>query len=499
MRGTVVARCRAVVAATSVLSMDTVPTLPRPEVRRDLPPGARVRTLAAEVPVRQTVQERMNIRPCTVPSRRLPASAAELAARTPGERDRTVDLLRVVSIGVVVLGHWLMAAVVVGADGSVTVGNAVASAPGLAYATWFLQVVPVFFLVGGFAHARALRRPKPYADFVRGRVARLLPPVAVFAGVWTVLAALAGLAGVDRGVVSVALRTVPQPLWFLGVYLGVVGLAPVMLRLHRRHGVAVPLVLASAAVAVDVARFGSGVPLGPLNLAFVWLAVHQLGFFLSDGLTRRAGMLLAGGGFGALVLLTAFGPYPTSMVGLPGDPVSNVGPPTVALLAQAVMLAGLVVLARPALARWCAHRRVWTAVVAANGVVMTVFLWHLTALFALTALTLDAAPAPGSAAWWVSRPLWIVACGLLLVPLVALFRAAERPRPVPAGGASWVAALGVAATALGTLALSATGLSGLLTGHTATLVVLPVTASAALYVMAAGTVTTLAGRRPRSR
>ena len=111
----------------------------------------------------------------------------------------------------------------------------------------------------------------------------------------------------------------------------------------------------------------------------------------------------------------------------------------------------------------------------------------------------NAAPAPGSAAWWGSRPLWIVACGLLLVPLVALFRAAERPRPVPAGGASWVAALGVAATALGTLALSATGLSGLLTGHTATLVVLPVTASAALYVMAAGTVTTLAGRRPRSR
>lgn len=456
----------------------------RPPVRAALPRGAHVRRLDGPGPARSGGAARRGV---SAAGSGRALSAAELAAGTPGERDRAMDLLRVVSIGVVVLGHWLMAAVVVGPDGAVTVGNAVASAPGLAYLTWVLQVVPVFFLVGGFAHARALRRPKPYADFVRGRVARLLRPVAVLAGVWTVLAALVGLAGLDRGVLAVALRTVPQPLWFLGVYLGVVGLAPAMLRWHRRSGAAVPVALGAATVAVDLVRFGLGMPgVGALNLAFVWLAVHQLGFLLSDGLPRRAGALLAGGGLAALVLLTAYGPYPTSMVGLPGDPVSNVGPPTAALLAQAVLLTGLVVLVRPVLARRCASRRLWTVVVAANGVVMTVFLWHLTALFALTAATLPVAPAPASAAWWASRPLWIVACGLLLLPLVAAFRAAERPRPVASGGPSWRAALGVAACALGTLGLSATGLSGLLTGHTATLVVLPLTASAALSLIAAG-------------
>ena len=37
--------------------------------------------------------------------------AAELAARTPATRNRYVDLLRVASLGVVVVGHWLMAGI----------------------------------------------------------------------------------------------------------------------------------------------------------------------------------------------------------------------------------------------------------------------------------------------------------------------------------------------------------------------------------------------------
>lgn len=47
-----------------------------------------------------------------------------------------------------------------------------------------------------------------------------------------------------------ALRTAVQPLWFLGVYLGLVALAPVMWRLHGRFGARVPTVaLAAHAVA----------------------------------------------------------------------------------------------------------------------------------------------------------------------------------------------------------------------------------------------------------
>jgi fucose 4-O-acetylase-like acetyltransferase len=167
-------------------------------------------------------------------------SAADLAAATPATRDRYVDLLRVVSLGVVVLGHWLMAVPVSGADGAVTVTNLLATYPAAQPVTWLLQVMPVFFLVGGFSQATALtsaaRRGGTYAAFIGARTVRLLRPAGVFAAVWVVVAVAVGFAGQDHGPVRTALRTLAQPLWFLGVYLAVVALAPAMWRLHTRLG-----------------------------------------------------------------------------------------------------------------------------------------------------------------------------------------------------------------------------------------------------------------------
>jgi len=62
-----------------------------------------------------------------------------LAAATPATRDRYIDLLRVASLGTVVLGHWLMAAVTVGDDGRAEVGNLLAVEPRLQLLTWALQ------------------------------------------------------------------------------------------------------------------------------------------------------------------------------------------------------------------------------------------------------------------------------------------------------------------------------------------------------------------------
>src|SRR5206468_3752318 len=141
---------------------------------------------------------------------------------------------------------------------------------------------PVFFLVGGFSHTTALaslhRRGGTYADFVRSRAGRLLRPTAAFVAVWLALALAIELTGHDRGVLSMATRIVAQPLWFVGVYLGVVALAPPMARLHgrlqrRRLGWTVPAALAAATGVVDLLRFGLDVPsVGYLNVAFVWLA-----------------------------------------------------------------------------------------------------------------------------------------------------------------------------------------------------------------------------------
>jgi hypothetical protein len=444
-----------------------------------------------------------------------PASVAELAAATPAGRDRYVDLLRVGSLGVVVLGHWTMAAPVIDASGAVRVTNLLAAYPHLQPLTWLLQVMPVFFFVGGFSQATALasaqRRGGTYADFIAARAARLLRPAAAFVAVWCAIAVAAGLAGQDHGLVRTALRTVAQPLWFLGVYLAVVALAPAMWRLHRRLGryaVAVPLGLFVVAAAVDALRFAAAVAqVAPINLLVVWLGVHQLGFFYADGSLlrggRRTGALLAGAGLTGLVVLTTAGPYPVSMVGVPGDAVSNMSPPTLALAAHAVWLTGLVLLLRAPARRWLARAAVWRAVIAANAVAMTAFLWHLTAAFAAigTVYALGwSMPAVGSGMWWLLRPVWLGVLVLLTAALVAMFRRFDAARPArPAGppAVTAVAACGAALCAVGILGVSAVGFGGLVDGRTANLIVVPITAPGAIVVVAAGAL--LLRRRANAR
>ncbi|MFE3996239.1 acyltransferase [Streptomyces goshikiensis] len=421
------------------------------------------------------------------------ASAREMAAATPAGRDRYVDLLRVASLATVIAGHWLMAAV--SGDG---IGNLLALVPPLQVLTWGLQVMPVFFFVGGFSHAlsyRSVRRGHPgpggYALFLRARLRRLLRPTLVFVGVWTAAALVVQLAGADRGpLAGAALRIVTQPLWFIGVYLAMVAFTPPLLKLHERHGWAAFAALVAAAATVDLLRFAGGVPYVEfLNFAFVWLAVHQLGFLRADGRLTRPGLLAAAGLTGA-ALLVAYGPYPLSMVGMPGEKVSNMAPPTFALLAHGMWLVGAVqLLARPVGAR-LARPKVWRTVVAANGIAMTAFLWHLTAMLAVYAAQLGlglSLPAPATAAWWAQVPLRLLAAAALTGVLVAVFRRFEAPGAgAPAPGSGPGAALGVTCCLLGILGLSMTGLGGLLEGHSATLIALPLTAPAAIGMALGG-------------
>ncbi|MEU6862636.1 acyltransferase [Streptomyces sp. NPDC046876] len=418
-----------------------------------------------------------------------------MAAATPATRDRYVDLLRVASLGTVVLGHWLMAAV--SGDG---IGNLLAVVPGLQVLTWGLQVMPVFFFVGGFSHAlsyRSLERKgggaPVYAAFLRGRLRRLLRPTLVFVLVWTAGALALQAAGRGDGrLTAAALRMVTQPLWFIGIYLAMVAFTPPLLRLHRRLGWAAFALLAGAAAAVDALRFGLGVPYVEfLDFAFVWLAVHQLGFLRADGRIRRPALLAAAGLTGA-VALVAYGPYPLSMVGMPGEKVSNMAPPTLALLCHGMWLVGAVQLLAGPARRLLARPRVWRGVVAANGIAMTAFLWHLTAMLAVYAAQLALGlrlPEPASAAWWAQVPVRLLLAAVLTALLVALFRRFEAPSPLPAPaapGSGPRAAAGTTLCLLGVLGLSMTGLGGLFDGHTATLVALPVTAPAAIAMALGG-------------
>jgi hypothetical protein len=144
----------------------------------------------------------------------------------------------------------------------------------------------------------------------------------------------------------------------------------------------------------------------------------------------------AGVGLGAVIALTAYGPYPVSMVGLPGEPISNMSPPTLALACQAAFVTGVALLLRRPVLPWLHRPRVWAGVVTANGWAMTAFLWHLTALFAVTASVLALGlpqPAVGDWQWWATRPVVLGLLALVTAVLVALFRPADRPRPARVG------------------------------------------------------------------
>ena len=104
--------------------------------------------------------------------------ARDLAARTPEARNRYVDFLRAASILVVVIGHWLMAAPFV-SEGELRLSNDMLHvAPWTQWLTWALQVMPLFFIVGGYANAAsweaAQRSGAGYGAWIAGRLQRLV-------------------------------------------------------------------------------------------------------------------------------------------------------------------------------------------------------------------------------------------------------------------------------------------------------------------------------------
>ncbi|HEY6595497.1 MAG TPA: acyltransferase, partial [Asanoa sp.] len=56
-------------------------------------------------------------------------------------RDRGVDAVRAVAIGGVVLGHWLVTAIVLGSDRALRVQSPLETVPALRPASWLFQTL----------------------------------------------------------------------------------------------------------------------------------------------------------------------------------------------------------------------------------------------------------------------------------------------------------------------------------------------------------------------
>ena len=352
-------------------------------------------------------------------------------------RDRVVDLVRAASIVVVVLGHWTMGAVSRDASGEVSVSNVLEVTPLLHPATWVLQVMPLFFFAAGFANATSLWHGRPLRLFLTGRLDRVLRPVLPFLGIWLALAVLLPAVGVGPDLVRAAGANAAMVLWFLAVYLLLSLVAPAQAKLHVSHpwlllGVLPPLVLG-----LDQLQDTAWAGVGLVNYVVVFAFCQQLGMLYADGrlqaLPRSTWWLGGAGALALLVLATGPGPYPVSMIGLPGQEMSNMLPPSVCVVLVGVLQVSLVMLATPTLQHLLERPRVWAITVAVNLTILTVFLWHVTAFVVVAAAALALGvplPEVGSALWWAHKLVWVVACAAVTTAIVLMLRGAERPRPV---------------------------------------------------------------------
>ncbi|HKS46837.1 MAG TPA: acyltransferase [Amycolatopsis sp.] len=379
-------------------------------------------------------------------------------------RDIFLDVIRAGAILAVIGQHWLMP-VLSYSDGRIATGNALVT-PGWWALTWLSQVMPLVFFAGGAANLMSLRRATCARDWLAGRVSRLLLPTLPLIAVWLAVPRLLREFGVPEQPVHVAGAIAGQLLWFLGVYLLTVLATPFMATAHRRWGLAVPAVLTGLALLVDLARFNGFGLLGYLNAVFVWLAVHQFGFLYAEGklgaLRPRHALGVATAGFGVTALLVAFGPYPASMIGMPGAPVSNMSPPTAVLVSLAVGQIGLMLALRARLAELAARPTVAGALHWIGPRFMSVYLWHMPALVVVAGVSVFgfgyATPEPGTLRWLAAAPLWLAAAGVVLVGLLRVFGRFEIPRPVT-GDPAPLPQLAVAAVlgSVGTLGLAARG------------------------------------------
>jgi peptidoglycan/LPS O-acetylase OafA/YrhL len=363
-------------------------------------------------------------------------------AATPADRDRAVDALRAVAIAGVVLGHWLVTAMVV--DGATMRDmSPLQFLPSWAPVSWVLQTLAVFFLVGGLVAARGYERARArgvgYRAWVLARLLRLSRPVLAVLSVWTVVTAVLVSLSVDPLTVRTLVRLVVSPMWFLLVFAVLTTLTPLVAKLHPGWPLAV-------AVLVDVLRLGLDVPgVGWVNVVAGWLVPYTLGAAWARGRLRdrtTSWALLAGGATAAAALVVWAG-YPASMVGVPEAGFSNLNPPSLAAITFGLAQCGAAGLLLDPLRRVLRRPAVWAAVAGVNLFAMTIFLWHQTAMLGVTALGLLAGgplfglhTVPDGAAWVVARVAWLPLFALALAACWVVFHPVERATPgrVGSGG-----------------------------------------------------------------
>ncbi|MFD8543898.1 acyltransferase [Streptomyces sp. NPDC059649] len=366
-----------------------------------------------------------------------------IEARTPAERDRAIDGLRALALLAVPTGHWLLGGFTLDANGALHNASPLTTSGFLAPASWALQMLGIFFLVGGYAsvlsYRRAIGRGESVGGWLRGRLVRLGRPVLGVTAVWAVLLPLLHGMGVPEATLRTGATLVIQPLWFVGVYAGITALTPYCVRAARRMGAWAAAPLLAAVAVVDFLRYGPFADAMPswlslLNLLPGWMFAYQLGVSWGERrLGRRAAWTLLFGGAALFAALLLFFHYPVSMVGVPGQDRTNSHPPSLLVLALAAAQSGAAILLRDRIARFLRRPALWAPVVVINLSAMTVLCWHQTAMLsaAVPASFLGAVPgltvAPVTPEWVLVRLAWLPVFAVALLLIGRTTRRFEAP------------------------------------------------------------------------
>jgi len=378
---------------------------------------------------------------------------AEVAAQTPADRDRVIDVIRIVSLVGVIAGHTIMATSVI-RDGVFFWGNLLTESVIFQALTWVFQIMPLFFFAGVAASVQSWRPGGSWGGWLLGRAARLYRPVFYYLGFWAV--ALLGLHAVapTRVYQSIAGISV-QLLWFLGAYILVLAAVPLLHRITTVARLLAGLAGVYAAVAaIDVMRLHTDVPaaLGYLNMA-VWLIPGMLGVAY-----RRRLLSAQSGWFGGLIMLAVnlalvhWGPYEASLVGIDGQRLANMSPPSLLLAGHAVMMCCFAIAVAPAIDRWARRPRVWWLAAIGNSGAMTLYLWHMPALLGMHLVFdyLGLARYPGEPNLIVLSVAQVAVMTVLVAVLFVTLRPLENT-PLPGWDGGTLAGPGPRSAAVGAL------------------------------------------------
>jgi Acyltransferase family len=308
-------------------------------------------------------------------------SPADLDASTPADRDRAIDVIRITALIGVVVGHTVMAISII-RNGVLIWDNLLTTSTVFQALTWVFQIMPLFFFAGAAACVASWRPGTNWGGWLMKRCTRLFRPVFYYLGFWAIALILLYPVLPQHVYEPVAGISI-QLLWFLGAYVLVLAAMPAMSRINSTARLAAGVAAIYAVVAVvDAARLHwvSVAPLGYLNLA-VWLIPGMFGVAYRRGLlTRSRALGTAVALFAVNVALLQWGPYELSLVGIEGQRLPNMSPPSLLLAGHAIILSALAIAAAPAIGRWAQRPRVWWWTAIGNSGAMTLYLWHMPAL-----------------------------------------------------------------------------------------------------------------------